>query len=386
MESSRMFVRGLPPNMSPEDFKAHFSKQSPLTDIKLIPHRRIGYVGYKTPEDAAKAVKYHNKTYIRMSRIGAELARAVEEQRALRPGANATSTGVKRKYGEKMDDNVEEIMPQGKPKHEGGQSSEGKAKLQEFLEVMQPPSKSKIWESQVAPTVQVPMMSNLLSEKQNSVDVRSDDEYEPVSKKRKGERKDVKDELAGEAAKMGDVDHKNRESEPLIDQETEAVIDEAAATTQVASDADWLRSRTSRLLGLTDDDIALEPTVLPDVNESQKNEELNCGDMSDASTQIDVEDRNERPSTRAAQSQGTEDTNIDKTRLFVRNLTYTTTEDELRRHFETGNYGNIEEVRFQFLLCACHLPFFNDEHPDRDSLCLACDVTRKSILVDISDI
>jgi len=34
-------------------------------------------VGYKSPEDAAKAVKYFNKSFIRMSRIGVEIARPV---------------------------------------------------------------------------------------------------------------------------------------------------------------------------------------------------------------------------------------------------------------------------------------------------------------------
>ena len=77
MESSRIFVRGLPSNLTAEDFKKHFSKQSAITDAKLIPHRRIGYVGYKTHNDAAKAVKYYNKSFIRMSKIGVELARSV---------------------------------------------------------------------------------------------------------------------------------------------------------------------------------------------------------------------------------------------------------------------------------------------------------------------
>ena len=77
MESSRIFVRGLPPNLSAEDFRRHFAKQCAITDAKLFPHRRIGYVGYKNPEEAAKAVKHHNKSFIRMSRIGVELARSV---------------------------------------------------------------------------------------------------------------------------------------------------------------------------------------------------------------------------------------------------------------------------------------------------------------------
>lgn len=63
--------------MGAGDFKHHFSKGSDITDARLILHRRIGYVGFKTPEDAIKAAKYHNKSFINMSRIKVELARSV---------------------------------------------------------------------------------------------------------------------------------------------------------------------------------------------------------------------------------------------------------------------------------------------------------------------
>jgi multiple RNA-binding domain-containing protein 1 len=76
MESSRIFVRGLPPKFTEDDVRKHFAK-FPVTDVKFFPHRRIGYVGYKTPEDAAKAVKYFNKTFIRMTKIFVEIARPV---------------------------------------------------------------------------------------------------------------------------------------------------------------------------------------------------------------------------------------------------------------------------------------------------------------------
>lgn len=78
MESSRIFVRGLPPKFSEDDVRKHFgSLKLPVTDVKYFPHRRIGYVGYKTPEDAAKAVKYFNKTFIKLTKIYAEIARPV---------------------------------------------------------------------------------------------------------------------------------------------------------------------------------------------------------------------------------------------------------------------------------------------------------------------
>lgn len=76
MESSRIFVRGLPPKFTEDDVRKHFAK-FPVTDVKFFPHRRIGYVGYKTPEDAAKAVKYFNKTFIKLTKIYAEIARPV---------------------------------------------------------------------------------------------------------------------------------------------------------------------------------------------------------------------------------------------------------------------------------------------------------------------
>lgn len=77
MESSRIFIRGLPLNLTAEEFQRHFSKHAMITDARLIPHRRIGYVGFKNPEDAVNAVKYHNKSFIRTSKIGVELARSV---------------------------------------------------------------------------------------------------------------------------------------------------------------------------------------------------------------------------------------------------------------------------------------------------------------------
>jgi multiple RNA-binding domain-containing protein 1 len=75
--SSRIFVKGLPPSISEDEFKKHFSAKFAITDAKLISHRRIGYVGYQSEEEAAKAVKYFNRSFIRMSRISVETARPV---------------------------------------------------------------------------------------------------------------------------------------------------------------------------------------------------------------------------------------------------------------------------------------------------------------------
>src|ERR1700753_934373 len=46
MESSRIFVRGLPPSLSEDEIRKHFSRRGTTTDVKIFPSRRIGYVGY----------------------------------------------------------------------------------------------------------------------------------------------------------------------------------------------------------------------------------------------------------------------------------------------------------------------------------------------------
>lgn len=88
MASSRIFVRNLPPTITDADFRKHFAERDAVTDAKLLSHRRIGYVGYKTPEAAEKAVKYFNRTFIRMSKIGVELARPVSFTSRFRPRFN----------------------------------------------------------------------------------------------------------------------------------------------------------------------------------------------------------------------------------------------------------------------------------------------------------
>src|SRR3569833_4604037 len=79
MESSRIFIKNLPPGgLNEADLRKHFSARGQdITDIRLIPRKRIGYIGYKTPQDAVDAVNYFNRSYIRMSRLNVELAKPV---------------------------------------------------------------------------------------------------------------------------------------------------------------------------------------------------------------------------------------------------------------------------------------------------------------------
>lgn len=345
MESSRIFVKGLPPNLSADDFKRHFSKQSAITDAKFIPHRRIGYVGYKTPEDAATAVKYYNKSFIRMSKIGVELARSVEDQYALGLRINSANNSKK----EQTDTQAQYPMhtsSDGKKKRKLESSAENgvKDKLHEFLEVMQPPSKSKVWENQDAAIAQA--SAHPISKADNMVtrEIRSDEVYEHVPKRMKKEHKVEEDNVV-----PVDPPVPVHMPVPRMDAETSSddrdvsqeATQEPLAKSSMASDADWLRSRTSRLLGLVDDDdvqltAPLEEAPTEKVGLSEVPEPVKEGDVSDANIHAGE----------VVEVEGVvhENEAIGNRRIFVRNLTYTTTEEDLRKHFEDGHHGTIEEV------------------------------------------
>jgi multiple RNA-binding domain-containing protein 1 len=110
-----------------------------------------------------------------------------------------------------------------------------------------------------------------------------------------------------------------------------------------ATDDDWLRSRTNRLLDLMrPEDIVAGRTA----GSSSQNVEP----VAETSASVDQPvGSNDKPAEETLEDQGEE--NPDPTieaiksngRLFVRNLPYSASEDDLRRHFEP--FGPLEEVR-----------------------------------------
>ena len=116
--------------------------------------------------------------------------------------------------------------------------------------------------------------------------------------------------------------------------------------TPTISDEDWIRSRTSRLLGLEDDDDALAARTLPNNMARDGTDSPSHGDSverrnSDASVKSQeilhtASDDKGTPVVPAQESQ--------MKRLFIRNLAYTVSEDDLRGLFDSHDCGDIEEV------------------------------------------
>ncbi|OAX83362.1 hypothetical protein ACJ72_02273 [Emergomyces africanus] len=323
-ENTRVFVSGLPPTFSNDDLRKHFSTRYQVTDAHVIPKRRIGFVGFKTPTLAQDAANYFNKTYIRMSKIAVEMARPVDADTQVGgkpnsgPATSANSTALKRKH-----DQVEQKQD---------------PKLQEYLAAMQPAMKSKTWADDG-------IAINANGTSADRVHIQSSNSEEPVIQTKRlkpnNESSSERKQREGQNCVSDDtsVAAKTRSLEP--ENEAEATsVDEAPK-----SDMDWLRSRTSRLLGLVEDD---EDGGGPGTTQIQEIEESDENDKREISQEASPQNQNKQPIT--SDKNESFDANIgilrETGRLFVRNLLYNASESDLEPLFSP--FGRIDEIHVAF--------------------------------------
>ncbi|KAI5467308.1 hypothetical protein BGZ63DRAFT_410311 [Mariannaea sp. PMI_226] len=353
MASSRIFVKGLPPSITELDFRKHFSANGrEITDVKLIPKRRIGYVGYKTADDASKAVKYFNRSYIRMSKVAVEIAKPISD-----PALDHSLNAMHSSRGVAGSDNTSKGL--GLPAEKESSSKKRKRdepdvadpRLREFLQVMKPGREGALDSvaeaglgdsSSIIPATAVP-------------EEESDDEYEQIPAPREKLRRidppekvqpstmqpsqpmDVDTPLSGQPSA-------DKETAEVLEESKQADLDQAAPA---ATDDDWLRSRTNRLLDLVDPD-DLERIPVPDTTTTatRQGDGGNVDDTPIVNTSAAKEVVSQDDIAEEVAGDSTPDDAVEAirrtSRLFVRNLSYSTTEDDLRESFQ--KFGDLEEV------------------------------------------
>ncbi|KAI1104609.1 RNA-binding domain-containing protein [Jackrogersella minutella] len=352
MDSSRIFVKGLPPNLNEADLRKHFASKGHITDVKLIPHRRIGYVGYKDSQEAANAVKYFNRSFVRMSKINVELARPISDpslskadDRRSKPTATTETPQTFANQPSELEAN-----PENAKKRKRDALDESNPKLQEFLNVMQPAnaSTSKLHGIGIEPIDEPPAKYAALAVDEGA----SDDEYEVVpSRRKKTQPRETPRPSINVAEEPNDQPQEkvdSTEEAPTEQSLPTAPTPTSTATHVAATDDDWLRSRTNRLLDLVDDEdivptAASSNDTLP-IPPSREQEEPEIVDATvDEDQEMNDQSHQSDPDEPSAEIKDDDLDTVHKTkRLFVRNLPYSATEDDLRSYF--GQYGDIEEV------------------------------------------
>ncbi|KAJ5964154.1 uncharacterized protein N7479_004030 [Penicillium vulpinum] len=341
MESTRVFVGGLPPTCSNDQLKKHFATRFQVTDAHVLPKRRMGFVGFKSHEAALQAVKHFNKTYMKMSKIAVDIARPID--------SNDAEDAHPTRRRDTTNDNDASLDKNLKRKRDGDNKQD--PKLQEYLSLMGSSSKTRTWandDDMIKPSVDtVPVINQPAQEEKQT------EELPSHPKKAKTE----KPPTVTEPEPMVIDKSEKEEVQEILEQDNSA---EPEAETGPISDADWLRSKTSRLLGLLDEEEqdefdqhkAAAPTTAPTKAYSPPSS------SGDESPQRDEESRTVAiekiaPNTTDVDSTTEvtpDDPNIDlirnSARLFLRNLAYDTTESDLQPIFE--RFGKIEEIHVAF--------------------------------------
>jgi multiple RNA-binding domain-containing protein 1 len=216
---------------------------------------------------------------------------------------------------------------------------ESDPKLKEFLQVMQPKSKSKVWNTET-------LDEEHLGEPPKKVqalelpEADSDNEYEMVPKKSRKEQ--LLPEPAAQINLPTATTTVSTEPEPGLVGIPKTLPE--PTTDPAATDDDWVRSRTNRLLDLVD---PTDVAVFPVSKDGQQTSSPIDDPIPAISNKILAEDEHiskddvddEIPSDKP---DNTEEVIRASGRLFVRNLPFTATEEDISRHFET--YGPLEEV------------------------------------------
>lgn len=197
--------------------------------------------------------------------------------------------------------------------------------------MLQRPSKSKTWandDDALKPAADNPPADTQDAEPEDPVE-------EPSSAQRKKAK--VDEPVADSKPEPMVIDGTGKEDNP---EPTEQNPPDPQPQEPV-SDADWLRSKTSRLLGLLDEEEQAEF----DAKAQQKADEQKA----DASKEAEAEP-DQTPVSRNTEDKGTDEIEVDvninlirsSARLFVRNLPYDAKEADLESFF--APFGKIEEV------------------------------------------
>ncbi|KAF6136624.1 hypothetical protein GIB67_016080 [Kingdonia uniflora] len=326
LSRSRLCVKNLPKYVAEDRLKEFFSRLGEITDSKLMrtkdgKSRQFAFIGFKTEQEAEQALNYFNNSYMDTSKITCEIARKVGDPNTPPPWSRYSI-----KKQEEMNGKNKKIADATKkePKKSKRSTEINDPQLQEFLEVMLPRKKSKLWSNDTLGNSILEKSgkaigndfesrnTNMKQSVASSVDLDENDEREnglsgsPGAKKHSGNL-------------VSDMDFfKNKVKKDWSDSDSESDRD------------DGLVSESEREVVDGDDphDLHTRDPVEGNVEDEVPSKGLDGEVIDSRKASSPVENDKEQV--------------IETRRLFVRNLPYTATEDDLSELF--SKFGSVSEV------------------------------------------
>lgn len=386
--SSRLCVKNIPGYVDEARLREHFGQKGDITDARVIRasdghSRQFGFVGYKTAGEAQHALEHFNSSYLDSSKISIQFAyqrgseAAPQAWSKYTPGTSAHSRAVAF-TGDASNAAIEGQMPKAREakKQKRQNKDEDDPALQEFLQAMQPRSKANIWSNDVTAT-----SNNIGSAKGGQKPARptprvsasdpdsSDDEYTDLPAGRAeglGAASDSDaddchavthqdatvtdtavsdmDYLRSRMRKSGQNDEGEEEEEKedeLNDDSTDTVSSNADASEDDISDVTKRQpakdgsNSTGKVNGSSEAASERDPAVYEDEWEHEAG-----GGIGDEERRRSGNEADSRPevihATEAADQIG------ETGRLFLRNLSYAATEEDLTELL--GSHGDLQEI------------------------------------------
>lgn len=337
---SRLIVKGLPKYYTEDKLREYFGKQGNVTDVKLMKKRngesrRFAFIGYKSYEDAEKAASYFNNAFIDTARIDVELAKTFSDPSVPMPMKEKRRLAETRlrEHEQRLLEQEERDKQYKKQKlnRRAGidEQIQNDPKLREFMEVMKPSHQVKSWANDAtadgsgAPSTKAleealakqdgPLVEIPQHEMAQVKEAASDDEYDDF-KPNANANDDEEEETM-----MSLNDLESRE------ESAEQPQDDGLAADENVSDLDWLKQRRRRMKENEQEPVD-EEVVKVDLNKASET----------LRQPIVPQEPKETPEEQTVKK-------ISETgRLFIRNILYSSTEEDFRQLFEA--YGELEEV------------------------------------------
>ena len=222
---------------------------------------------------------------------------------------------------------------------------------------MEPPKKSKTWKDEILDETSVDDSKLHKAVVDSNTD--SEDEYQSLKKSKRRTDQDQQTvdgaDLSNDAVVEEEPTSKDEDPRKVPRAEDGSGNQDQTQDQAPQSDAEWLRNRTSRLLGLLEEDE--EEHHLPKHDDARSE-----------SSEADSVDKNETKAEEQAKETNSEHEELVDTeptvdadeeavrkskRLFLRNLPYNVNEDDIRESFMT--FGHLEEVSEVFYFHKFHL-------------------------------
>jgi multiple RNA-binding domain-containing protein 1 len=326
---SRIFVKGLSKNVTEKELRDVFSQKGEVTDVRIMRtktnlSRGFGFIGFRHPLEAQTAITYFNNTYMQTCKISVELATKYtngnddQDVKKKKNDKNIKTTEKEKEVKAKKAKD-DKLVPENIPS-KSTKTSKSKD-FTDFMEVMKSRRQSKI-------------SSNEDGYGRPGATATTQQESEYTSNDEESDMEDINilPSLTATASST-DIDY---DDEP--DMSTSTIP--ASAKQKKLSDMDFLKSKIT--LKFSDETPEEKVDEKPVGAIGMKRSAQRDGDASGQAMEVDHQ---------PIEHEDYHEKEIDDTgRLFVRNLQYAVTEDELRELF--SSYGQISEV---------HIPLDGDK-------------------------